>query len=65
MQHFLKAAARAADAGIVAAELFNELFVTVHDAVAALDSGFGRIALAALARARKSWAARRSRCRVA
>jgi hypothetical protein len=65
MQHFLKASAGAADARIVSAELFEELFVAVHDAVAALDVGFGGVAPAALPRRRKSWAVRRSRGRVA
>jgi len=42
MQHFLKPAARATDARVVAAELLDQLFVAVHDAVAALDAGFPR-----------------------
>jgi hypothetical protein len=61
MQHFLKPASGAADARIVAAELFEQLFVAVHDPVAALDARLGRIAGAPFARARKSWAVRRSR----
>ena len=65
MQHFLKPASRAADARIVSAELFDQLFVAVDDAVAALDVRLGRITGAAFARARKSWEAGRSRRRVA
>ncbi len=41
MQQFLKPAAGVARAGVVAAELFDELFAAVHDAEAALDLGFG------------------------
>jgi hypothetical protein len=37
MQHFLKSAAGPARTEIVASELLNELFLAVHDAVAALD----------------------------
>jgi hypothetical protein len=54
MRHFLKPASRAADTAIVAAELFDELFVAVHDAVAALDVRLGRESRAAFARGRKS-----------
>jgi hypothetical protein len=45
MQHLLKSASGAADARIVAAELLDELFVAVHDAVAALHAGLGGIPL--------------------
>jgi hypothetical protein len=65
MQQFLKPAAGAADAAIVAAELLDELFVAVYDAVAALDVRFGGESVTAFAGPRKSWAGRRSRCRVA
>ena len=40
MQQFLKPAAGVARAWIVAAELFEELLVTVHDAMTAFDPGF-------------------------
>jgi hypothetical protein len=60
MQHFLKAAARAAGAGIVAAELLVQLFVAVDDALAALDMGLGGEPTAAFAAALKRSAARRS-----
>jgi hypothetical protein len=65
MQHFLKAAAGTADAGIVPAELLDQLFVAVHDAVAALDVRLRGITGAAFARARKSSATVRGRRRVA
>jgi hypothetical protein len=45
MQQFLKPTAGIAWARVVAAELFEKLFVSVHGAVAAFDSGFRREAL--------------------
>jgi hypothetical protein len=42
MQQRLKPAARAADAEVVAAELFGELDVAVDDPDATLDAGLGR-----------------------
>jgi hypothetical protein len=50
MQQRLKPAAGVAGARIVATELFEKLFVPVHNAVSALDPGFGREALPTLAR---------------
>ena len=40
-QQFLKPAPRAAGAEVVASELFGEFFLTVDDAEAFLDAGFG------------------------
>jgi hypothetical protein len=64
-QHFLKAFAWAAGAGVVSAELFEKLLVTMHDAVAGLDVRFGRIALAAFAHDLKSSGPRNGCVRVA
>jgi len=50
MQQCLKPAPGTAGAWIVAAELFEKLFIPVHDAMPAFDSGFGRVALPTLAR---------------
>jgi hypothetical protein len=50
MQQFLKAAARAARAEVVAAEFFEKFFIGVNDAVAALYVRFGRIALSTFTR---------------
>ena len=50
MQQFLKPAAGATWAGIVAAELLDEFLVPVHNAISAFDSGFGRESLAAFTR---------------
>ena len=50
MQQFLKPTAGQARAGIVAAELFDQVLVTVHDPVAALDVRLGREATPTLAR---------------
>jgi hypothetical protein len=47
----LKAAAGPAGAAVVAAELFDEFLVAVHDPVTGLDVGFGRESAAALATA--------------
>jgi len=49
MQHLLKPARGAAGAWIVAAEFFEQLFVTVDDPLSALYMSFGRIAFAAFA----------------
>jgi hypothetical protein len=49
MQHFLKTPPGAAGAGIVAAELLDELFVAVHDPDPALYARFGGISLPAFA----------------
>jgi len=49
MQQFLKTPPGMAGAGVVAAELFEQLFVAVDDADAALDARFGRVAFAAFA----------------
>jgi hypothetical protein len=49
MQHFLKTPPGAAGAGVVPAELLEQLFVTVDDPDAALHARFGRIALPAFA----------------
>ncbi len=45
MQQFLKPTAGIARAWVVATELFEKLFVSVHHAIAAFDSGFRREAL--------------------
>jgi hypothetical protein len=50
MQQFLKPAGGPARAGILPAEPFEQLFAAVHDAMAALHPGFGRVALAPLTR---------------
>ena len=50
MQQFLKPATGTAGAEVVATELLDEFFVTVHDAISAFDSGLGRVALPTLAR---------------
>ncbi len=60
MQQFLKAAARAARAWIVTAELLFELFMAVDNLAASLDFGLGGEASAALAGSLKSGRARRS-----
>ena len=49
MQHFLKAPLRAAGAGVIAAELLDELLVTVNGLAAALYGRFRRETLATLA----------------
>jgi hypothetical protein len=50
MQQFLKPVAGTAWTWVVAAELLDQFLVPVHDAVAALDAGFGREAFPALTR---------------
>jgi hypothetical protein len=50
MQQFLKPAAGAAWAGVVAAELLDQLLVAADYAMTALDAGFGRVAFAPLTR---------------
>jgi hypothetical protein len=53
MQQFLKPARGTARAGIVAAQLFQQLLVAVNDAIRAgraLDAGFGRETLLAFLR---------------
>lgn len=40
MQHRVKAFARVARAEVIAAELLEELFLPVHDAIAAFDLRF-------------------------
>ena len=50
MQQSLKPTAGAARAWVIATELLEKLFVRVHDAVTALDPGFGREALPAFTR---------------
>ncbi len=59
MQQSLKPAAGVAWAGVVAAELFDQLLAAVHDAMAALDPGFGREAFPALTRRLESRIGRR------
>jgi hypothetical protein len=54
MQHFLKAAAIAAGAEVVAAQFFNKIFFAVDGAVAALDVGFRGVSFAALTAALES-----------
>jgi hypothetical protein len=49
MQHFLKPAGGTARAGIIATELFPQLFVAVHDAEAAFDLRFRRETFTTLA----------------
>jgi hypothetical protein len=60
MQQFLKPLVRSARAGVVAAELLEQLLVAVDDADAALDVRLGRVAAAALAGALKRRAGRLS-----
>jgi hypothetical protein len=50
MQQFLKPAIGAARAWVVATQPFDELLVSVHNAITALDPRFGREALATLKR---------------
>jgi hypothetical protein len=54
MQQCLKAAAGAARAWIVAAQLFEQFFIAVDEPHATLDMGFGRVTLAAFAHRFKS-----------
>ena len=49
MQHFLKAASRAAGAQVVPAQLFAEFLIPVNDAQATFHIRFGREPLATLA----------------
>jgi len=58
MQHVLKSAPGAADAEIVAAELFMQFDIAMDDADAALHAGFGRVGLPTLARDLKRTAGR-------
>ena len=58
MQHFLKSAPGAADAEIVAAELFMQFDIAMDDADTALHAGFGRVGLPTLARDLKRTAGR-------
>lgn len=58
MQQFLKSAPGAADAEVVAAELFLQFDIAMDDADAALHAGFGRIGFATLARDLKRTAGR-------
>jgi hypothetical protein len=48
-QQRLKRFGRSARAGIVATELFMQVLVTMHNALASLDAGLGWIALTTLA----------------
>jgi len=57
----LKAAARVAGAKVVAAQLFDELFVAVDDAVTTLDTGLRGVALAAFASRLENRRGRRGR----
>ena len=50
MQQYLKPAAGAAGARVIATELLEKLFVPVHDPMPTFDAGFGRVALPTLAR---------------
>jgi hypothetical protein len=50
MQQCLKQSPGPARAGVVAAEFLDQLLLPAHDAVATLDAGLRREALAALAR---------------
>jgi hypothetical protein len=59
MQHFLKAFVRSAWARIVSAELFDQLFVSMDDANAALYMRFRRESAATFTRALESRADRR------
>lgn len=59
MQQFLKTPPGSAGAGVVAAELFEQLFVAVNDPDAALDARFGWVAFAAFAAYFKSSGRRR------
>lgn len=47
MQHFLKTPPGTARAGVVSAELFDELLVAVHDLHTPFHAGLGREALSA------------------
>jgi len=62
MQHRLKPKARAAWTWVIATQLFNELFVPIHDAIAALDLSFGREALPAFASYLKTSVGRGGSC---
>jgi len=53
-QHFLKAAARSAGTRIIATKFFDEVFLAVYEAEAALYLGLGGIAFAALTAALES-----------
>ena len=65
MQHFLKPFSRTAGARIIAPQLFEQFFVTMHDAQAAFDLTFGREALPPLAHDLKTPARFQIRDRVA
>lgn len=65
MQQFLKPAPGAADAEIVAAELFLKLDIAMDDADAALHAGLGRIGFATLARDLGRAKLKRLGCRIA
>jgi hypothetical protein len=54
IQQRLKATARAARAGVVATELFKQLFVAMHDTVSALYACLGWIAKSTFTAACKS-----------
>ena len=58
MQHFLKSASGAADAEVVAAELFVQFDIAMDDADAALHARLRRIGFATLARDLKRTAGR-------
>jgi hypothetical protein len=60
-QQRLKPAAGSTDTGIVAAELFQQFFVAVDDAIAALHVRFGRETAPALTASLESSASRRIR----
>jgi hypothetical protein len=64
MQHFLKPFSRTAGAGIVASQLFEQFFVTMYDAQATFDLGFGGEALAPFAHDLKTPARFQIHCRV-
>jgi hypothetical protein len=49
MQQRLKSTAGSARARIIATEFLNEFFATAHDAITALDVGFGREAVSTFA----------------
>jgi hypothetical protein len=53
-QQRLKFAAGAAGAEVVASQLFDQVFVSAHDALATLHFGFGRESLSPFAAALKS-----------
>jgi hypothetical protein len=61
MQHLLKGFSAAAGARVVAAELFFELLIAVHDLDAALDAGFRREAFAPFTGRLESRSCRRTR----